>query len=445
MVKLQILTTYFVIGLRIDLLVCFTLRNLHLMKIQKNWVYYVVAALALVYIYFEAQRINDFHIFYSSSQDYFAGKNMYEIRYQTWNHYLYSPFFAILMYPLTCLPYEMAHFIWLSIGLVCLVFIFKRIRFFIHGEKPYTKTDWIITFIMLIIASRFIRDNFHFGQSTFVILFTCTEGVYQCLKGRYLLAGLLFGLGINIKIMPLVFIPWLFVRGYYKVLGYMILFLSVFYILPALVTGWEQNQTLLSSWSALLNPARPIHLLDIDENSYHSISSLMPALFTDLKNNDSPDVRRHILLLDHSTVVLISNITRALVILLTLCVLVKKWFQPVEPSPLFARELAYIFLATPLVFPHQQVYAFLFALPAIALIMYELWKTENKKLRNKLIAVIIVFALCVNLGLWLGEFKPVFEHYKIVTYGALLMLVTVLLLMPKNEPHFGKLSAGSAQ
>jgi len=86
-------------------------------------------------------------------------------------------------------------------------------------------------------------------------------------------------------------------------------------------------------------------------------------------------------------------------------------------------EVSYILLLVPLIFPHQQHYAFLFALPAFSVVAYFLMiKPETYKYRKITVALLILIGLSFDLKLLLGEFNAYYDHFKIITYSALLLI-----------------------
>lgn len=90
-----------------------------------------------------------------------------------------------------------------------------------------------------------------------------------------------------------------------------------------------------------------------------------------------------------------------------------------------------------MIFPHQQQYAFLFGLLAVIYCLYWLFinyvliSKANFYLRVILLGLIYI---CFNLHLILGEFREYYDHYKIVSYGSILLVV----LLSISKPNFSK-------
>jgi hypothetical protein len=126
----------------------------------------------------------------------------------------------------------------------------------------------------------------------------------------------------------------------------------------------------IREWWLLINPSNDQHLIDTEERSFHSITTLISILF--LKN--PPDIyalpiRRHIVDLSVEQVKTIIQVTRLILIASVLIVIKKRPFVK-SSIPELWYESAYIMALVPLIFPHQQHYAFLFQLPAISILIY---------------------------------------------------------------------------
>jgi hypothetical protein len=147
-------------------------------------------------------------------------------------------------------------------------------------------------------------------------------------------------------------------------------------------------------------------------------------------------LKRNIADVPIETLKVILLLVRACLLSLTLVFL--KWppFKKAVSSQQSFIEVAYILLVIPLIFPHQQHYAFLFSVPAFAFIVYYLFFFYNIiSLLEKRILVFLVIAiyLTANLSVLLGEFNKYYEHYKILTYGALLVIPLLLWINLKIQ------------
>ncbi len=292
-------------------------------------------------------------------------------------------------------------------------------------------------FLALLLAVRFIRDNIHFLQITIVILYLALEGMWQIKNGNIKTGAALIALGINIKILPIILIPYLIFRKEFKAFVWLILFYILFMAIPILFIGWERNMVLLQSWWNLINPSNSQHLIDVEERSFHSLTTLIPTLFM----QNVPDVyalpiKRNIADLSLSSVTLIIHASRLFMIALSLYFFKSMPLKKESNSNKQLLELSYLFLVIPLIFPHQQFYAFLFAVPAALFVLHFLftqYQNLSKLKRNILITLFCLSFLLMNAEMFFGFAKDYIVHFKLLTYGALLLVACLAICSNKKE------------
>jgi hypothetical protein len=106
-------------------------------------------------------------------------------------------------------------------------------------------------------------------------------------------------------------------------------------------------------------------------------------------------------------------------------------------------ELSYIFLVIPLIFPHQQHYAFFFIFPATTYLLFYLFIVffqENKYKSEKyyqskkigFIAALGIIYLLTNSHFIIGVFNNYYDHYKTLTYGVLILMAMLAFCNPKK-------------
>ena len=409
------------------------------MLLIKKYYQLIGLLFAFVFILFEANTPNDFDIFYSASTDLFNNINIYEKLYAKWYHYLYSLLFTLLVYPLTFLPLYLSKLIWLGINLFFLYRIFKILRGFLKEFRFEEKeTNWLL-FLVFLFSLRFIRDNFHLAQMTIFILFAIIQGIKFIWDKKEIKGAALLALAINFKLLPLVILPYLFWKGYFKALSLCVFFIALYFFIPVLFLGIDKFLILVESWWGLINPTQSKHIIDTEERSFHSLTTLIPTLFMEnVPDQFALPLKRNILNLSLDTVNLLVMISRIIIISLTLLFVgIKPFYQP-ESSIKKWRDIAYLCLSIPLIFPHQQHYAFLLTLPAVSFLFIFLFqdKKTNKHIKIIYVTTLIIIYLCFNLYLILGEFNAYYEHYKIITYGAILLVIMLILTRKINSHLF---------
>ena len=269
---------------------------------------------------------------------------------------------------------------------------------------------------------------------TIFILYAILEGVNKIFNGKNLAGAMLIAFAINIKILPIVLIPYLLYRSKIKASIYIILFYILFLLLPAAFIGWNYNMTLMKDCLVLVNPFNHEHLIDISECTFQSLTTLIPTLLMKSAHTSGDlHLRRNILDISEDKVIYIINISRILLILFTIYFIRTAPFKKAQSKLNNLWELSYILLITPLIFPHQQIYAFVLIFPAASYIIYFMfyrYKFLDSNLRSLIILMIIIFILTTFLGGIIGNIRDITSHYKLITYGALLLIVPLAMCKP---------------
>lgn len=406
------------------------------MKLNFKILGILYALLGLAFIMAEFHRIGDFDIFLLASEALGEGKNIYTTTYVSGFHYYYSPFFAILLQPLAALPHHVAGAIWNGLSLLLLArlfHVFVKMYLSEHEKAP------LIVLLSFLGCAFPLYSNFHMTQMSVLILYSLFECLYQAgHKDRPLLAGLLLGFTLSIKIIPIVLIPYLLYRGFFKAAVYTVLSVILFLALPIPFIGYESTAELTSSWFELINPVQKDHLLDNRERGFHSLTTLFTTLLTSDSYEEAFGMGRNIASLEAKTVTFIIQAARALLLLGTFWFLRTLPFRKALNTQHSLSELAYICLITPLIFPHQQAYGFLLILPAVLYLMHYLVSNWNLLRESRSFQIVFAIALLgflvVNLELIYGEYRKWYWYFKTLTYGTLVLLAALALSRPKVSP-----------
>lgn len=213
----------------------------------------------------------------------------------------------------------MARFIWLCLNIVALIRVWKLINTdFDKSSFTAKQKTWLIV-ICIVFSAKLVLDNFHYGQITIFILLLILQGIKFFEKNKTFFGALLIALGISIKLLPLIIIPYLIFNKQFKEIVLIILLFILFLILPALIIGFEQNNLLLAQWWHLINPINSKNVIDTNEPGLAGLTTLIPTLFMDNVPNNGPyDFRRHVLNLNPQTVGYIINGVRFFLVAFTL-------------------------------------------------------------------------------------------------------------------------------
>jgi hypothetical protein len=389
---------------------------------------------ALVYCYFETQNHQDFDIFILATNDFLQGGNIYKNTYEDGFHFFYGAIFSIILAPFTFMPIYLARLIWLGLNILALIKTWKLVNLYLDKTKFTPKQILWFNAFCFIFSAKLVLDNFHNGQVTIFLLLLILQGLKLIDENKKISGSVLIALGISIKLLPLLIIPYLLFIKEFKATISIAIFFFIFLLIPSVVIGFEQNNILLSDWWHLINPTNVSHIIDTDETTLNGLSTLIPTLFMDhVPDIHALEIKRNILNFNAKTVGITINVIRLVLILLTLYFLRRFPFLKAKSKLHTFWELSYILLLIPMIFPHQQHYAFLLALPACIYCIYWLMNQKHqigKMQFNLRLVLLILIYICFNLHLLLGEFREYYDHFKLISYGSILLVILLAVCQP---------------
>ena len=367
----------------------------------------------------------------AASRDFFDGINPYEQVYHQWYHYYYDLLFLGIIYPLTVVPVGLAKFLWILCLEGAMIRSWMLMERWLPARDEAKSAFWERSVWFLASANLWLI-NFHLHQLTPLLLWLMLEAAQET-KRRW--RGAVVGLGIALKVLPIAALPMWFLRGEWVKLRNAVIAFGLALAVPFLWTESNRALDLLESRWALLNPSNEEHVFDVDEESFHSVTTWVPTLTSvNARGDNTRPWRRHVVDLPVAQVHLL---TRAVQLLLLLAVLAFLTARPWRPPASPVYEWAGLFAVIPLVFPHQQIYSFLFAFPAITWLIREGWFVAHSSITWPVKAMSILALLLLNLHLYFGAYRGFYNHYKLVTIGALLLLWCLYKARPRpiEEAH----------
>ncbi len=406
-----------------------------------------LAILGFFYIINQARTLGDFTIYLGAADLLAHGKTCYNVWIETKPGfacgYSYSPFFATILIPFTLLPEPIPQVLWLMLNVFFLYRIWQIIMYYTQDFILASKQMYLWYFLTLLLSIRFILHNFEMVQMTIFLVFVSLEAVRLSEKNKNLKSGVLLALGIVIKILPLVILPYFIYKKRFKAFLFSIIFFALFLIIPSIFFGWDFNLQLLQDWFTTLNPSNTEFITEQNANGegIHSLSGLIAGYFTANDNTVQAPFSRVIMSLKAENISLMLNISRLVLVSFTLYFLgfLRKDVLKNKIQTLW--ELSYIFAIVPLIFPHQQKYAFFYMLPATAYVIYFLIKIHiqnyNNFSKNKfyfvtfLMSLFFVLSTLTTDGLIGNFYNEISEYYKTITFGDFLLLIALFLAKPK--------------
>lgn len=409
--------------------------------------YGIPALLVLVYLGIKAYNGGDFTVYLHAAEKLSRMENIYRPPFLYNLPYIYSHFFALVLVPFTYLPRVVTEFAWLLADLFFLYRIWKVVGYYLDVQLLPPRHYRILLLASFALTLRFLLYNFDMIQLTIFLLYASLESVYLIEKNRKVAGAVLLGIAMNFKILPLVLVPYLFYRRQFSAAFLSLGVFAALLFVPALFIGYEFNQTLLADWWNAINPASAARTAGEVENGPHGLPALIPTLF--MQTSGDLDFRRHVVDLAYPQVFLILNAVR---LLLVVGVLYFLQTLPFRPSPSKAQtlyEVSYLFLVTPLLAPQQQKYAFFYLFPAVAYLLYFLLACRGNRVQHfsparckAVLALLGAFFILTTLtwDVLIGrQLNEITQYYRLITYGALLLIVPLawcrpVYLVPPGAP-----------
>ena len=212
------------------------------------------------------------------------------------NQYLYPPFFALLVSPLTHLPFQIAVPVWyfltyLFIGLS----IFLTVKMFYKNSLTAILAAGLIMFLAEFTFP--LQDLLWVGNVGAIVLFFCAAAIYLQKNNRPTLSALFIALAVFVKLTPLIIVPLMIMRRQWKWLaafaGWSVLLLAinlwhlgwqnhrefVTKIMPAMSNGIaEHNNRSLLSVFQFIELRKVPNIIDI-ENGTVALTTYSNILF----------------------------------------------------------------------------------------------------------------------------------------------------------------------
>lgn len=390
-------------------------------------------ALALI----ESRGKGDLDIFLEATRTlHDHGGNPYHELYHEFFHYYYSLSFTFLIYPLTRVPWWLANAIWNLVGVIA---AWQLLRLIVR-ELPLTQLSakrqrmWYLLVFLLVFSVW--QKNLHTAQVTLILAWSIWQSWAWIQDGKWWQGGLLLTFFGVMKVMPFILVPYLFWRGKWKGLLGVALGLVFWLLFPLLAFDSGTYLALVERRWEALDPTTPERILDVTERSMHSILTLVSTLFhAEAKGHYTMQLRRHLVDLPFETVVWFGRLAQTGLVLFTLHFLGRPFFRGSTTRLQQTYALSYIFLVAPLIFPHQQHYAFYMALPAFAwasIFAVGQWKSPAKPRWFGVwcVGLAVVF-LCFNLHFLVGQWNGYYNHFKILTWGALVLIALLVAARPR--------------
>ncbi len=206
-----------------------------------------ILGLAAVGLSYDVSRFAiDFGIYYAITYKVFInGYPPYgpDVEGMVWPmYYRYPPPFLFLVRPFVLLPFGAAAFVWALLKSGVLAWAVRDLI------RAFGWTGSAVNALAaLCIAGPYVFMEFRYGNVQF-LAFALVAWVLLYSRERPLLASLVLGLAITIKVWPLFFVPYLAASREWRVAARALPVVVVLLLLPAAYFGWDGNLALLDEW-----------------------------------------------------------------------------------------------------------------------------------------------------------------------------------------------------
>ncbi|MBL0310563.1 MAG: DUF2029 domain-containing protein [Bacteroidetes bacterium] len=378
------------------------------------------------YLIIKAFSRGEFNTYIGAAEQLRLGNSCYHV----WLHYQgignsqygYSPLFATLLIPFSYSPVWVPALLFLLADVWMLFHIFKLLLNWldIYDDSVQKK----VVLLTIVFSLRMILHNFEMVQMNILLLWVTLQGLqYLFFENKISRGAFLLALGINFKILPLVFIPYLIFRKQLTAVLITLIFTGITFLLPAFVWGYSFNFQLHQEWLSVINPFLDKYNTGQNVESYriHGLAALFSAYFS---KAESGSFQLLLYPLNSEMLSLLTNAVRLLLIVLTLFFLRQRPFNPQNSSKHFFIEVSYLLLITPLIFPQQNKWAFVYSIPAYLVIFYAFLSKSWKEYPVIMLSLIIVFALTTLTtdGIIGKRLNYYTESLKLVTIGTILII-----------------------
>ena len=183
----------------------------------------------------------------------------------------WPPLFSLLCAPLALvarLSPSLARGLWVILNYAAVLLLLDLLARLVYGrrlslradpsaldspeaiENPRIPLADAAIFVPLLLSSRWLLANFEHLQVNILIFWLALGGLYLISTNREGLGGLALGLGAALKVMPIVFVPYLAYRRRWRAATLVTLAAAMYSLAPILIFGWSRYWNYVVAWRA---------------------------------------------------------------------------------------------------------------------------------------------------------------------------------------------------
>ena len=170
----------------------------------------------------------------------------------------WPPFFSLICVPLALLAApapDVARGFWILLNYAAVVLalhlitrlVYQRgLSFRVQSDGLSLATPEVL--VPLLLTDRYVTGNFDHLQINIVIFTLALAGLYLQATGNEFAGSLTLGSAAAIKVMPVVFIPYLAYRRRWRPAAYTTVATAAFSLSPVLIFGWQRFWDYVVAW-----------------------------------------------------------------------------------------------------------------------------------------------------------------------------------------------------
>ena len=174
----------------------------------------------------------------------------------------WPPFFSLVCVPLALLaaatPYVARGF-WLLLNFGLLLLVLRMIAELVYGRafSLFAETTGLSLaapemLVPLLLTDRYVSGNFDHLQVNIVLFALALGGLHLQRRGKVFAGSFALGAAVAMKVMPVVFIPYLAYRRRWRPAAYTTVAAAGCSLSPIVVFGWARFWEYVSAWRAVV-------------------------------------------------------------------------------------------------------------------------------------------------------------------------------------------------
>lgn len=194
--------------------------------------------------------MHDFRVYWGAANALVNGEALYGVSHGLDSGvFKYAPAFALFFVPIALLPYPIAaaiHYAAIAAAFLWATLAMDRLlRIHLLNERPISFTVLLLGALVAVVH---LHRELHLGNINMLLLALLLLAIERMLKGKAVLAGVLFGSAMVAKPHFVVLLPLLLLRQRWTEIGMAMLTIVAGLLLPLLFLGASENWALHTAW-----------------------------------------------------------------------------------------------------------------------------------------------------------------------------------------------------